>query len=67
MTSLEEIKRHIDGHGFGSAIVDDHVVIDVVWTRKTLNDGERKRETAERVYSIEEACAVIGCRCGAPA
>ncbi|HNR75940.1 MAG TPA: hypothetical protein PKM48_02345 [Parvularculaceae bacterium] len=64
MNSLKEIKRHVDGHGFGSVIVEDHVVIDVVWTRKTLNDGERKREMTERVYSLEEACAVIGCRCG---
>lgn len=67
MNSLEEIKRHVDGHGLGSAIVGDHVVIDVVWTQKTLNGGERKREMAERVYSIEESCAVIGCRCGAAA
>ncbi|MCB2098560.1 MAG: hypothetical protein AB7F91_14860 [Parvularculaceae bacterium] len=65
MKSLLEIKRHVDGHGFGSAIVDDHVAIGVVWTTNTLGGEVRKREIIERVHSFEEACTVMGCRCGA--
>ena len=48
MKSLLEIKRHVDGHGFGSAIVDDHVAIGVVWTTNTLGGEVRKREIIER-------------------
>lgn len=63
MTDLQDIKRHVDGHGFGSVVVDDHVAIGVVWTTRTLAGEERKREIIERVHSFEEARGVIGCRC----
>ncbi|MEK7266295.1 MAG: hypothetical protein AAB227_09375 [Pseudomonadota bacterium] len=63
MTELQIIKRHVDAHGFGSAIVGDHVAIDVVWTRKTLDGKVRKREIIERAHSLEEAYGIIGCRC----
>ncbi len=63
MTDLVTIKRHVDAHGFGSAIVGDHVAIGVVWTTHMLDGRERKREIIERVHSFEEACGVIGCRC----
>ena len=63
MTDLQTIKRHLDAHGLGSAIVGDHVAIGVVWTAKALDGGERKREIIERAHSLEEACGIIGCRC----
>lgn len=65
MNELQEIKRHVDGHGLGCAIVGDHVAIDVVWTSKTIGGEIRRREMTERVHSFEEACGVIGCGCGA--
>lgn len=65
MDRLREIKRHIDAHGVGCAIVGDHVAIDVVWTSRTIVGEERRREITERVQSLEEAARVIGCRCGA--
>jgi len=65
MNNLELIKRHVDGHGFGSAIIGDHVAIGVVWTTKTLSGEERKREFIERAHSFEESCGIIGCGCGA--
>lgn len=64
MDNLELIKRHVDGHGFGSAIIGDHVAIGVVWTTLTLDGRERKREFIERAHSFEESCGIIGCRCG---
>jgi len=63
MDDLHLIKRHVDKHGFGSVIVGDHVAIDVVWTMKTLDGRERKREIIERAYSMEDAVSIIGCRC----
>ncbi len=63
MTDLQMIKRHIDEHGFGSAIVNDHVAIGVVWTMRAMDGRERKREIIERVQSLEEACSAIGCGC----
>ena len=63
MNDLHLIKRHVDTHGFGSAIVGDHVAIDVVWTMKTLDGRERKREIIERAYSMEDAFGIIGSRC----
>lgn len=63
MTNLSDIKRHLDAHEIGSAIIGDHVAIGVVWTTKTLDGRERKREFIERVHSFEEACGVIGCWC----
>ncbi len=64
MRDLEAIKRHVDAHGFGSAIIDDHVAIGVVWTTRRLDGGERKREIIERAHSLDEACCIIGCGCG---
>lgn len=63
MTDLQTIKHHVDEHGLGSAIVGDHVAIGVVWTTRTLDGRERKREIIERARSLEEACGIIGCRC----
>ncbi len=63
MDQLMEIKRHIDGHGLGCAVIGDHVAIGVVWTSKTIAGEERRRETIERVQSFEAACGVIGCQC----
>ncbi len=64
MTDLETIKNHVDAHGFGSVIVGDHVAIGVVWTTRTLDGRERRREIIERATSLEEACGVMGCGCG---
>jgi hypothetical protein len=67
MNELAKIKNHVDAHGVGCAIVDDHVVIDVVWTSRTISGAERRREMTERVTSLEEAARVLGCRCVAAA
>lgn len=67
MHILQEIKRHVDGHGLGSAIVGDHVAIGVMWTTRTLAGEVRNRETIERAHSLDEACRIIGCSCGAAA
>ena len=67
MDNLQDIKRHVDGHGLGSAIVGDHVAIGVVWTTKTLAGEIRKRESIERAHSLDEARRIIGCACGATA
>lgn len=67
MPDLQDIKRHVDGHGLGSVVVGDHVAIGVVWTTKTLAGEERKREIIERAHSLDEACRIIGCACGAAA
>lgn len=64
MDDLETIKTHLDAHGCGSAIVDDHVAIGVLWTTRTLDGRVRKREIIERAHSLDEACAIIGCECG---
>lgn len=64
MNELELIKNHVDGHGYGCAIVGDHVAIGVVWVSRTIGGEERRLETTERVQSFDEACGVIGCRCG---
>ncbi len=67
MDELLKIKRHVDAHGLGCAIIGDHVAIGVVWTSKTIGGEERKREVTERVHSFDEACGVIGCGCRAGA
>lgn len=63
MDELFAITRHVDGHGFGSAIIGDHVAIGVIWTTRTPDGGERKREIIERAHSHEEACRIMGCGC----
>lgn len=64
MNELLQIKAHVDAHGVGCAIVDDHVVIDVLWVSRTIRGEERRREMTERVRTFEEACGVLGCKCG---
>ncbi len=63
MRELEAIKHHVDGHGLGCAIVEDHVAIGVVWTTRTIGGEERRRELIERARSFEEAVSIIGCCC----
>ncbi|MBB5518107.1 hypothetical protein [Amphiplicatus metriothermophilus] len=67
MYDLLSIKRHVDSHGFGCAIVNDHVAISLVWRTHTLDGKERRLETTERARTLEEACRVIGCDCLAAA
>lgn len=63
MSTLAEIKRHVDSHGVGCVIVNDHVAISVLWRSKNFGGEERIRETTERVRSFEESCGVLGCAC----
>ena len=60
---LLDIKSHIDSHGFGCAIVDDHVAIGVC--EKCGEDG-RIIEGIKRVKSFDESCEVLRCACGNP-
>jgi hypothetical protein len=63
MENLSLIKSHVDRHGIGCVIVDDHVAISIMWKSQTLSGEERFLETTERARSFEEACGVIGCGC----
>lgn len=63
MQNLSLIKSHVDQHGIGCVVVNDHVAISVMWKSFTLSGEERFRETTERARSFEESCSVIGCRC----
>ena len=58
---LLKIKSHIGFHGFGCAIVDDHVAIEL---GEKTESGDCACGGVRRVKSFDEACAVIGCRCG---
>lgn len=55
---LQFIKSHVDFHGIGCAIVDDHVVIGLEGA-----NADEPRGCIRRVRSYEEACQAIGCRC----
>ena len=57
---LAEIKDHVDSHGFGSAIIEDHVAIGL--SDKAFSSGGR-REKIVRVKSLDEARCAIGCCC----
>lgn len=57
---LAAIKTHVDTHGFGSAIMNDHVAI--VLSGKGQSPGE-VAEKIVRVRSLEEARCAIGCCC----
>ena len=63
MNPLFQIKSHVDAHGVGCVIVNDHVAIGVLWKTQTLGGEVRFLETTERVRSLDEACGVIGCDC----
>lgn len=63
MTELEEIKRHVDGHGVGCVVVKDHVAISIAWASKALDGRERRMETTRRAASLSEACQIVGCHC----
>lgn len=57
---LAAIKTHVDAHGFGSAIISDHVAIGL--SGKGCSPGWTA-EKIVRVRSLEEARCAIGCRC----
>jgi hypothetical protein len=61
---LLDIKSHIDSHGFGCAIVDDHVAIGVC---ENCGEDGRVKEAIKRVKSFGESCEALGCACGRPA
>ncbi|MEE2690949.1 MAG: hypothetical protein VX640_05330 [Pseudomonadota bacterium] len=63
MDPLLRIKSHVDAHGVGCVIVNDHVAIGVLWKSRTIGGEERLLERIERVRSLDEACCVIGCDC----
>jgi len=55
--TLEAIKHHLDAHGFGSVIIDDHVAVGL---------GGRTGAAFQkivRVRSLEEARCATGCCC----
>jgi hypothetical protein len=56
MTELERIKRHVDEHGFGCVVFDDHVAIAIAWRSEGVDGRERRMETTCRA-----ACAILGC------
>lgn len=58
---LLDIKSHLDSHGLGCVIVDDHVAVGVC--EKCGEDG-RVIEGIKRVKSFDESRRIIGCRCG---
>ena len=55
-SDLTAIKNHLDTHGMGSVIFEDHVAFGV-----GMGKGLQK---IVRVRSLEEACGAIGCSCG---
>lgn len=63
MSLLAEIKTHVDSHGFGSAIIDDHVAIGL--SNKAFGPGSpgAPKQKIARVKSLGEACCAIGCSC----
>ena len=58
LSLLAAIKDHIDAHGYGSAIIDDHVAIGL--SGKGNGTGVEK---IVRVKSLDEARCAIGCCC----
>ncbi len=58
--NLLSIKSHFDSHGYGSAIVEDHVAIGVC--EKCGADGG-ERQAIRRVKSFDESRQIIGCQC----
>lgn len=63
MFELYRIKQHIDAHGIGCAIRDDHVAVSMHWTSHAIGGETRHLETTARVRSLEEACQTLGCGC----
>ena len=61
---LAAIKTHVDAHGFGSAIISDHVAIGL--SGKGGSPGGQS-EKIVRVRSLEEARCAIDCCCMRPA
>lgn len=66
MTELDRIKHHVDQHGFGCAVVKDHVAIAIAWCSKSVDGVERQMETTQRACSLSEACSIMGCSCDEP-
>ena len=63
MTDLERIKQHMDAHGVGCVVVEDHVAISIAWASKGVDGKERRMETTCRASSLSEACSIVGCHC----
>ncbi len=57
---LAEIKDHLDAHGVGSAIIEDHVAIGL--SNTALSPGGRSGKIV-RVKSLDEARCAVGCCC----
>ena len=57
--ALSAIKEHLDTHGFGSVVMNDHVVIGLA----NLEEGEAF-DRLVRVRSLDEALSAVGCQCG---
>lgn len=58
---LLSIKSHIDSHGFGCAVMSDHVAIGIC--AKCGEDG-RVIEGIKRIRSFDESRQMFGCKCG---
>ena len=65
LSLLAEIKHHVDFHGFGSVIIDDHVAIGLSnhASGSDATSARPLRQTIVRVKSLEEARCAIGCCC----
>lgn len=59
---LLDIKSHIDSHGFGCAIMTDHVAINIC---KICGENGQVIEGIKRIRSLDESRQMFGCRCGA--
>ncbi|WDI30187.1 hypothetical protein PUV54_09465 [Hyphococcus flavus] len=59
--NLLSIKNHIDSHGLGCVIMDDHVAVGVC---EQCGEDGRIKEGIRRVRTFDEARLIIGCRCG---
>ena len=68
MSLLAEIKHHVDLHGFGSVIIDDHVAIGLSAVAPSPDAPYRfHRQKIVRVKSLSEARSAIGCDCAGAA
>lgn len=60
LSRLVKIKNHLGSHGFGCAIVGDHVAVGML--EAVVSPG-CFCETTKRVKTLDEARLLIGCRC----
>lgn len=60
LSRLIRIKKHVGSHGFGCAIVGDHVAVGVL---EAVASPGRFCETPKRVRTLDEARRLIGCHC----